>query len=61
MGGPTLRLLSADPGEQTQGYVNGQIYTTRYGIAVASTSAQAPLDLIVIHARGAKEYANPPS
>ncbi|MEP3331992.1 hypothetical protein [Sedimentitalea sp.] len=42
-------------------YVDGQIYTATYGIAVGNASAKAQFDLIVIHAREAQDYANPPS
>lgn len=45
-----------------RGYVDGQIYTASYHLGVGGVSPQAALlDLIVVHAREAQDYANPPS
>ena len=42
-------------------YVDGQIYTATYNIAVGDASPQAQFDLLVIHAREAQDFPDPPS
>ena len=49
----------ANPGNP-HGYVDGQIYTFKYKMKLANASSQAPLDLIVVHAREAQNYTSPP-
>ena len=44
-----------------RGYVDGQIYTFSYHVAVGNASPQAQLDLIVIHAREGHDFPDPPS
>ena len=53
--------VSVSNPKNPRGYVDGQIYTTSYSLALGNASAQAPFDLIVIHAREAKEYPDKPA
>ena len=52
-------ISCTNPGNP-RNYVDGQIYTSLYQVAVQNASPQAYLDLIVIHAREAHDYPNPP-
>ncbi len=52
-------IAVTNPGNP-RGYVEGQIYTISYHVAVGNASSQTPFDLIVIHAREAQNYPDPP-
>lgn len=52
-------LRVSNPGNPRT-YVDGQIYTIRYKLAIAGAAPQAHFDMVVIHARQAHEYENPP-
>ena len=52
-------LELSNPGDP-RNYVDGQIYTMKYHLGIQNASPQAPFDMVVVHARTAVEYSNPP-